>query len=105
MYPSLAPYIVRPGHGNAGRPHRELKALAQMRANNIRRDIENEWTRQDRAVAILAAKYGKKLSWMQTRLQRLPRYMKSQRAINKWNALVHAQSMDINEGKISLSII
>lgn len=49
---------------------------AQKWAYDLQRDIEKEWEKQDLAAAALAIQYGKKTSWMHSRLQRLPRYTK-----------------------------
>lgn len=78
MYPAMTqPLATRsPNDQSPGQPHTNatsgcggLAKLTRQRARNLQKDIENEWAKQDYTAAVLAAKYGKKISWMQTRLQ------------------------------------
>lgn len=78
---------------------------ARKKAHELQADMEKEWIRQDLAASTLAIKYGKKLIWMSSRLQQLSTLKHNQRAVNKWNALVHVQSLEINEGSDFLTLI
>jgi hypothetical protein len=74
--------------------------LAQLKKRQIWNDIKAEWNRQDDVTTELATKHAKTYKWMQRKVLRLPEYGNGQRKVNAWNAYLHVQSLEINEGAV-----
>ena len=85
---------------DVSRHDRKLAAkLCELRKKAIWDDITEEWKRQEEVATSLAAKHDKKPAWMLVCIQRLPTYGAKRRKVNRWNAYIHAKSLDINEGE------
>lgn len=78
----------------------KISKEGKRKAKALQAEIEEEWERQDIAADALATKYGKNVSWMRSRLQRTSYLKNTRRAINKWNAVVHIKSLEIDESGV-----
>jgi hypothetical protein len=89
---------------NMSRPdHRVATALAKLKRSLIWDDICHEWKWQDETIQLLSRKHNKSPKWMDRQVQRLSSYGQGQRKISPWNAFLHVQSLEVNEGELCSS--
>jgi hypothetical protein len=87
-------------HDNESRPDWQIaSALVQLNQGLIWDDIHEEWKRQDDVIVELAVKYKKSPKWMGQQVEQLMKYGQGQCKINPWDAFIHVQSLEFNEGE------